>query len=272
MTLLQALVLGLVQGLTEFLPISSSGHLVLVPSLLGWPAPPVAFDVLLHAGSLLAVLAYFRREFVEITLGLVRAGPGRRFIGLLVIGTIPAAVVGGLFEEQFAAVFTQPGTVALLLMTTGLILAGSETYARLRRPGTVQAAAMPGVEELEAEVDGRKALAIGAAQAFAILPGISRSGATIAAGLVTGLTRPQAARFSFMLVVPILAGTAALQVPKLSGLDLGAGPLVIGFLAALGSSYLAIWGLIGYLQRRGLYPFAVYCLVAGAIAVILLAR
>lgn len=270
MSVLEAAVLGLVQGLTEFLPISSSGHLVIVPGLLGWQSPPLSFDVLLHAASLLAVLAYFRRELWSMAVGLGRPGPGRRLTGLLVVGTVPAVVVGYLLEERFEQLFGQPRTAAFLLLGTAAILAGTEAYAR-RRPRPAEGDP-PGVEGIAGGLTAGRALLVGCAQALAILPGISRSGSTIGAGLLSGLSRPAAARFSFLLAIPALAGAGVLKLPDLGNLDLGAAPLGIGFLASLVSSYLAIWGLIGYLQRRGLYPFAAYCLVAGPVAAVLLSR
>ena len=269
MTLIEALVLGLVQGLTEFLPISSSGHLVIVPRLLGWTKPPVAFDVLLHSASLMAVLIYFRREATEVIQGLVRPGPPRRFIWLLVVGTIPAALIGYFLESQISQVFGEPTTVAILLIFTATILAASETYARYRKGKTSEDAIRPSVSELAQDLSLPKAFAVGCAQAFAILPGVSRSGSTIATGLFVGLSRTQAARFSFMLAIPILIGTSIYKIPDLSGSGIGAGAIIVGFVAGLISSYAAVAGMIGYLQKRGLYPFAVYCLVVGILLAVL---
>jgi undecaprenyl-diphosphatase len=277
MTAFQAVVLGAVQGFTEFLPISSSAHLVLVPSLLGWRRPSLAFDVLLHAASLIATLVYFRAELLEILLGLRRAGPGRRLLALLVVATIPAAFLGFFFGEPLERTFDRPRSVAVELVVTGIILLAAEAFARLRERRSSESREPPEEEDsspgaLARIVKIRSALGMGVAQAVAILPGISRSGVTIAAGLGTGLSRSQAARFSFLMAIPALAGAAVLKLPELPGMDLGAGPLLLGFLASLVSSYLAIGGMIGYLQRRGLHPFAVYCLVAGPMALYLLMR
>ncbi|MGH2733203.1 MAG: undecaprenyl-diphosphate phosphatase [Actinomycetota bacterium] len=271
MTLFQAFTLGGVQGFTEFLPISSSAHLVLVPTLLGWRRPSLAFDVLLHVASLMAVLVYFRAELGQILMGLRRAGPGRRLLGLLVVATIPAALTGLLLGKPLERTFDRPRAVALELMATGLILLVAEVFARRRQAGGKEKEDST-TEGLAGVVKAGSALVIGAAQAVAILPGISRSGVTIVAGLGTGLSRSQAARFSFLMAIPALAGAAVLKLPELPRLDLGPGPLVVGFLASLISSYLAIGGMIGYLQRRGLHPFAIYCLVAGPIALYLLMR
>jgi undecaprenyl-diphosphatase len=271
MTIFQAGVLGAVQGFTEFLPISSSAHLVLVPTLLGWRRPSLAFDILLHAASLMAVLVYFRAELLTILAGLGKAGPGRRLLGLLVVATIPAAAIGFFLAEPLERTFDRPRAVAVELVATGLILLLAETVARRRQEpsGRKEDAT---AEELAGAVKAGSALAIGMAQAAAILPGISRSGVTIVAGLGTGLSRPQAARFSFLMAIPALAGAAVLKLPELPELHLGTGALIVGFLASLISSYLAIGGMIGYLQRRGLRPFAVYCLIAGPLALYLLMR
>lgn len=273
MSLLEALVLGLVQGLTEFLPISSSGHLVLVPALLGWEKPPVAFVVTLHGATLVAVVAYFARDFLEALDGIDRPGPGRTFALLLAIGTIPGAVVGFLFERPLSRAFGEPRLVALLLVGTGVILAATETFARVRkRDESVEQTELSVIEKIALEVSRPAGFFVGCAQAIAILPGISRSGATIGAGLLTGLSRPQAARFSFMLSVPILLGAAILQLPELGAFELGLGPVLVGSIAAMVSSYLAIAGMIGYLQKRGLYPFAAYCLLVGTAVSLVLSQ
>lgn len=273
MSILEALVLGIVQGLTEFLPISSSAHLVLVPELLGWEEPKVAYLVLLHAATLVALFIYFAKEFIEALDGLDRAGPQRRFIVLLVIGTIPAAVLGVIFEKQFEESFGHPVGVAIQLAVTGILLAAVEVFSRMKkRDEGIEQTEFSTVEKISIEVSGFNALAVGFAQAISIIPGISRSGATISAGLLTGLSRPQAARFSFMLSVPILLGTSIAKIPEISVAEIGVAPLVVGFMASLVSGYLAIAGMIGYLQKRGLFPFATYCLVVGPLVAFFLSR
>lgn len=264
MSVFEALVLGIVQGLTEFLPISSSGHLVVVPALLGWDDVPVPFDVLLHAATLLALLVYFFRDFVEALDGLGRPSPGRRFAWLLVLGTIPAGVLGYLFERPLERAFSDEVAVAIQIIITGVILAATESYARWRkRDERIEATELSVVEKIALEVKPPTAVAVGLAQAVSIIPGISRSGATIGTGLLFGLSRPQSARFSFMLSVPILLGASLAKIPELGKFDVPIEATIVGFLAALVSGYLAIAGMIGYLQRRGLYPFAAYCLVVG---------
>lgn len=269
MSIVEAMVLGIVQGVTEFLPVSSSGHLVLVPELAGWDRPGLPFLVLLHAATLLALLVYFRRELVEIVAGMVRPGPQRRFVVLLALATLPAAVLGFVFEEWFERAFGNPILVSVQLVATGLILIGAEALTR-RRPDSGSEAVLSGVEGLARELSFSGAVGVGFAQAVAIFPGISRSGATISAGLLAGLSRPQAARFSFLMSIPILIGTSVFEVPQLSGEPVGAGALLAGFVAAAVSGYVAIAGMIALLQRRGLVGFAVYCIVAGTVAALLL--
>jgi undecaprenyl-diphosphatase len=268
--LLEALVLGVVQGLTEFLPISSSAHLVLVPELLGWEEPSLAYVVLLHAGTLLALVIYFRNELIATLTGMLRPGPARKFVLLLVAGTLPAAVIGVAFEEQFERNFGEPFQVALQLVATGVILVGIEALARRKPPPHEDAADLTGLEGLTDQLTPARAAGVGLAQAFAIVPGISRSGATIAAGLLAGLSRAQAARFSFLLSIPILFGTTLFKVPDLAGESVGTGALVVGFAASLVTGYLAIAGTISFLQRRGLLSFAAYCVLAGGLAAVLL--
>lgn len=270
MSILEALVLGIVQGLTEFLPISSSAHLVLVPELLGWEEPSLAYVVFLHAGTLLALVIYFRNELVATLAGLMRPGPARKFVLLLIAGTLPAAVIGVAFEEQFERNFGEPFEVALQLVATGVILLGIEGLARRRPPPVQDPDDLAGLEGLVNQLTPAKAAGVGLAQAFSIVPGISRSGATIAAGLLAGLSRAQAARFSFLLSIPILFGTTLFKVPDLAGESVGAGALVVGFVASLVTGYLAIAGMISFLQRRGLLSFAAYCLIAGGLAAVIL--
>ncbi len=274
MSTLQALVLGIVQGLTEFLPISSSAHLVLVPELAGWSRPSLPFLVLLHSATLVALITYFRRELLAAMIGLVRPGPQRRLVGLLVLGTAPAAIIGLVFETRFEAFFAEPVGVALQLMATGVLLIGAEAMAKRSLKKVVEPADESAISEGE-DISGRLswvgALGVGFSQAAAIIPGISRSGATIAGGLLAGLNRVAAARFSFLLSIPILFGTSIFEVPRLDGASLGARPLLVGFVASMVSGYLAIAGMISYLQRRGLVPFAAYCLVVGLGATLVLA-
>ena len=261
MSILQAIILGFVQGATEFVPVSSSGHLVLVPWLLGWPAPDLLFDTMVHWGTLVAIFAYFWRDWwILITAwlrGLVRwdwRDPNARLAWLLVIGSIPAAVVGFLFEDWFESLFSKPAWVSFFLLVTAAILLLGEWLSRSKRARNL------------ADVRWHDALVIGLAQTVAIAPGISRSGATMSAGLVRGMDRPAAARFSFLLATPAILGAGLLQLAEFSSVPDPLAQLsflVAGFLTAMITGYAAIWGLLRYLQRGKLTVFALYCIWFG---------
>ena len=259
MNAFEAVVLGAVQGLTEFIPISSSGHLVLVPAALGWDRPGLAFDVLLHVASLIALLVYFRRDLTAIVVGTIRNEPGARRLGLLlVIGNIPAGLAGLLLADYFEASFEDASAAAIQLGITAVILVAAElVFARHVAKGRE----LRGLED----VTVTDSLAIGVAQAIAIFPGISRSGSTIATGLGLRIERDAAARFAFLLAIPALAGAALLKLPDLTSATLSVGAGVGGFIASLVFSYAAIAGLIRYLRSNTLYPFAVYCVIAGIV-------
>lgn len=267
MDLLKAVLLGILQGATEFLPISSSGHLVLMPWLLGWPAPGLAFDTMVHWGTTVAVVAYFWRDWVILIRAAIRslrtcsfADANARLAWYLVLGTVPAAVVGYALEDWFEAMFSRPAAAAAFLMVTAGILTAAEYRGRRQRgPNTLT---------------WRDALLIGLAQAAAILPGLSRSGATIAAGLGRGLERQSAARFSFLLATPIILGAGLLQVVDLvqaGDLASRAPALAAGFLAAALAGWGCIHFLLRYLQRRRLYPFALYCAIVGLVCLLIAA-
>jgi undecaprenyl-diphosphatase len=271
MTFLQAIILGIVQGLTEFIPVSSSAHLIIVPWLFGWTNPALTslpFDVALHLGTLLAVLAFFAADWVR----LIRAGiaslverrigadPDRRLAWMLVIGSIPGAVIGALAESRIEALFHEPGApvtpAAMIALAVVLALLGAALLAAERLARHVR-----GLRQLTF----RDAILIGLAQALAIFPGVSRSGATITAGLGLGLTRETAARFSFLLSAPIIAGAGAkslyeiakgLQSGAIASADLALFP--IGFVAAAISGYLCIRFLLAYLQRHSTEVFVYY--------------
>jgi len=259
MNTFRAIVLGLVQGATEFLPISSSAHLVLLPWFLGWEEPGLGFDTIVHWGTLSAVLSLFWRDLLAISRawfrGLYR---GRieedeaKLAWLIIIGTIPGVLAGAVLEDFFESLFGSPPLVALLLLVTGLILSISELLERKWRD----------CEELSF----LDSFIIGVAQACAISPGISRSGVTIAMGLICGLRREEAARFSFLLSTPIIFGAGLLQLVNLfqvGELEAQFPLLLIGFLTSTVSGWLCIKFLLSYLRRGRLYPFAIYCLLAG---------
>lgn len=264
MDLLQAILLGFLQGATEFLPVSSSGHLVLAPWLLGWPTPGLAFDTVVHWGTAVAVVGYFWRDWFALIRAALCSLRERSLVDVharlawfIVIGTVPAAVLGYALEDFIEAMFSRPVAAAAFLMITAGILSVAERWGRRQRDlGTLT---------------WRDALLIGLAQAMAILPGISRSGATIAAGLGRGLKREPAARFSFLLATPIILGAGLLQIADLiqaGGLASQAPTLIAGFLAAGLAGWSCIHFLLRYLQRRRLYPFAIYCAVLGLVCLI----
>jgi undecaprenyl-diphosphatase len=262
---MQALLMGLLQGVTEFLPVSSSGHLVLVPWLLGWPSPGLAFDAVLHLGTLLAVLAYMRAEIAVVVAGWWRSLrrrrmelPEERLGWLVIVSAIPGGALGFLAEGYVEALFASPRSVAFLLLVTGLLLVASERLGR-------------GIRSID-QAGLRDAVWIGLAQALAIAPGISRSGATIAGGLLRGLRREDAARFSFLMVIPIIAGAAGLQLARLvgAGIDASYGVnLLAGFAVAFLAGYAAIGFLLGHLRTRTLLPFALYCWGFGLLTLII---
>ncbi len=255
-SIFQAIILGTVQGLTEFLPVSSSAHLFLVRWLLRWPEPGLAFDVVLHLGSLLALLAYYWRDWLDMGMSLAdgRAMP-RRLLFMLVIASIPGAIIGVLLEKQAETTFRSPVLIATTLALMGIALWACDSIGSRKRK----------IEDITF-VD---ALLIGLSQALAIIPGVSRSGATITTARLLGIDRPDAANFSFLMATPIIAGAGMLEVHKLfhSGL---AAQLGCGFVASAVFSILAIVGLLRFVLTRSYQPFAIYRIIIG-IAVIAIA-
>jgi undecaprenyl-diphosphatase len=262
-TSLQAAVLGVLQGLGEFLPISSSGHLIVVPWLLGWPEHSLAFDVALHLGTLGAVVAAFAGDWWRlIASGLRGLGRGRpleepeaRLLWLLALASIPGGLAGLLLEKWAETAFRAPALVAMAMAALGAVLLLADRGA----VGRGDALGMT----------TRDAVLIGLAQALAIVPGVSRSGATISMALFLGYRREEAARFSFLLATPITFGAAALKVPHLlRGGDLG--PVVIGMAAAAVFGFLSIRFLLAYVRARDYRPFVYYRFLFAALVLALL--
>jgi undecaprenyl-diphosphatase len=251
-TTARALVLGLLQGLGEFLPISSSGHLIVVPWLFGWGDSGLSFDVALHLGTLVAVAAAFWSDWWRMIVAFLRAVPtGRvlaerdsRLLVYLAVASVPGALAGLLLDRWAETTFRAPGLVALMMTLVGLVL-----WAADRRAGR------PSRGE---DVSLREALVIGLAQALAIVPGTSRSGVTISAALFLGQRREAAARFSFLLALPITAGAALVKVPHLFRAGAETGPVVVGMVAAAVSGFLAIRLLLAYVRTRSYVPFVWY--------------
>ena len=255
MSIWEAILLGVVQGLTEFLPVSSSGHLALGQALLGIDTGDVTFEVIVHFGTLLAVITVLRRRIWSLIQGILSSDPASfKTVGLLVIGSIPAAFAGIFLEDRISSIFASPLTVSIMLIVTGGVL-----FSTRNRLG-------------ETSVDKTgTAFAVGVAQALAILPGISRSGMTIATGMWFRVEAGEAAAFSFLMAIPIIAGATALKVGHL----VSAGPggesvaaLVAGAIAAYASGVLSIRWLLSILGRGELSRFAYYCWAVGIIGTI----
>jgi undecaprenyl-diphosphatase len=268
MTILQSIVLGIVQGATEFLPVSSSAHLVLVPWALGWKFAPTAafvFDVLVQLGTLAALIVYYWRDLVTLVVaalsGLARrqpfADPAARLAWLIVLASIPAAVTGLAFKHLVEEAFQSPAAVSAFLLVTAVLLFAGERLG-------------PKIRSLEA-VTAADALWIGLAQAVALLPGVSRSGSTIAGGLLRGLHRPDAARFAFLMAVPVMIGAGAVATKDLvsmPGVGAEIAPIAAGFVTAAVVGYLVIRWFLSFLARRPLTVFAAYCAVIGVAGLI----
>jgi undecaprenyl-diphosphatase len=284
MDLLQALILGLVQGATEYIPVSSSAHLVIVPWLLNWPDASFAFEVLVQWGTLVGVFFFFWQDIWAITGGVVRglwqgrplATAEARLGWLVGLATVPAVVLGLLFKSYFEAAFAAPVFAGGLLFLTALLLVVAERFGppvaseiNGGNPPAVSTGSALTVEKavhqkgrILESLGWRDALIIGFWQAAAILPGISRSGATIGGAVIQGFTRPAAARFSFLMSIPALLGAGLVALNDLLDSNLLNAELpaiTVGFIAAAISGYICIRWLLHYLQRHSLYIFAAYC-------------
>ncbi len=258
MTLLQALVYGLVQGLGEFLPISSSAHLVLVPWFFGWTDPGLTFDVALHVGTLVAVVAYFWKDWWHlIGKGFTESwSPEGRLFWYLVIATIPGGIGGLLLEKKAETAFRDPFLIALLLMVMGLVLFAADRWGAKKK----------GMKTITLGTS----LAIGISQVLAVIPGVSRSGITMTTGLASGLTRESAARFSFLLSTPIILGAALVKVPHLlAHPSLITGDFVIGVIVSCITGFACIGFFLRFIQTRSFLPFVIYRLALGAFVIIL---
>jgi undecaprenyl-diphosphatase len=274
----QAVVLGLLQGAAELFPVSSLGHSVIAPRVLGWDIHQtddyfLTFLVATHLATALVLLGFFWRDWMRIARGLGRSlrdrevAPGdadARLGWLLVIGTIPAGLLGLALEHPLRRVFASPTSAAAFLLCNGLMLFAAE---RLRRRAPVRHDERFGDERIARSLTVRKAAGIGTAQALALLPGFSRSGATMAGGLLAGLSNEDAARFSFLLATPIIGAAAVLKLPDLLGpqSDGVRGPALAGALCAAATAYLSVRFLLRFFETNRLTPFAVYCTVAGAV-------
>jgi undecaprenyl-diphosphatase len=256
---LSALLLGIVQGLSEFLPISSSAHLALLEHYFHVAGGGLSFDILLHVGSLSALLAYFYRDWLDMAHAFISPSrynrPERKLLFFLIVATIPGGIFGLLFEKKAETAFRAPEHIAILLGSVGLLLILAEILARH-------------IRRLD-QITLKDSILIGLSQAFAVMPGVSRSGITMTTGLFLGLNRRSAAHFSFLLATPIIAGAGLHNIPKwlreTTNGDLTLLPALVGFLASVISSYLCIKYLLRFLQRHTFIPFAVYRLIVAAL-------
>lgn len=245
----QGIVLGFVQGVTEFLPVSSDGHLVVAEALLGVALPGLTVEITVHVATLLAVVILYGGRGMEVLRKALQGDHGsRRYLGLLLAATVPAGVVGVGFRSAFERAFESPAMAAAGFMITGFVLWSTRRAAGRAAPETLS---YPG------------ALAIGVAQAAAILPGVSRSGSTVATALWLGVAPAQAAEFSFLMSIPAILGAAVLELPNASTSAVDPGPLALAFVTALVVGVAAIKVLVRILERGAFYRFAPYCWAIG---------
>ncbi len=269
MDILQAIIIGLVQGLTEFLPVSSSAHLIFTQQALGLSDVGLAFDVLLHVGTLVAVVAYFFQDIINMIKGFflslidlkdgkfmeeVRRDPYKKLAWLTIIATIPVGIVGVLFNDLVESLFTGITVPAFFLLITGCLLYVSQRM----NSGRIDLS----------NITLKEALLMGCGQALAVMPGLSRSGTTIAAGLFSGLDKEFAAKFSFILSIPAILGAGVFQLKDLSGGSVEIDACIAGFIVAVISGYLAISVLLKLIREKSLDIFAYYCWIVGAVILV----
>jgi undecaprenyl-diphosphatase len=274
----QAIVLGLLQGFSELFPISSLGHSVILPGLLGWDIHQndnffLAFLVATHLATALVLLGFFWHDWVRIVRGLLRSLQAREIapgdsdakLGwLLVVGTIPAGLVGLLLEHPLRHLFASATSASFFLMVNGILLYGAEMLRR-RAPGPDESEPDPDVR-IARKLTWKEGLGVGTSQALALIPGISRSGATMGGGLLAGLSNEDAARYAFLLATPIIGAAAVLKLPVLFGSDGDGvrGQALVASLCSAATAYLAVRFLMRYFHTNTLMPFAYYCTAAGA--------
>jgi len=272
LTILQAIILGIVQGLTEFLPISSSGHLLIVPWLFNWhfllenPELNKTFDVALHLGTFVAVLVYFWSEVVKLIGAWVRsiarrslADPEAKLAWLLLVSTIPAGVLGVALESSIEDRLGKPWIIAIMMIVFALVMYAIDHVAKLDR-------------DLDA-LTWTDSILIGVAQAFALCPGVSRSGITMMTGLALRLDRESAARYSFLLSIPVIGGAAAFKAAEIAKNGLPSGtamPFAVGIVSAAVSGFAAIWFVLAYLKRNNFNLFVIYRIIVGIAILILI--
>ncbi|MEK7084466.1 MAG: undecaprenyl-diphosphate phosphatase [Patescibacteria group bacterium] len=278
MNVLHAIVLGAVQGLTEFLPVSSSGHLIFFPKLFGWPDQGLAFDVVLHVGTLFAVVVYFRKKLIDILKSIfpkkslitnhqspvtnTEARMNQMLALYIFLSTVPALIIGFFFSDWIETSLRSPVVIAYGLIGWGIMLGWADIFAR--KQTSTQASRQ--------SMNWKTAFFIGCAQAIALIPGTSRSGITMTAGLFAGLSRSAAAEFSFLMSIPVIAIAGAVKTFELfqNGLgDIGVLPLVAGFLTSFVFGFSAIWGLMKIIQKWSFLPFVLYRVAVGILILVL---
>jgi len=253
MDYIQAILLGIIQGITEWLPVSSSGHLALLQNLFG-VAPPVVFDIMLHLGTLTAVLVYFRKDIFALIKGFFtfdKNNPEFKLSFLIILASIPTAIVGFTLKDFFASFFSNTLYVGIALLMTGTFLLLTRNASGTKTP------------------DAKSAIIMGIAQGFAVAPGISRSGATISAGMLLGLDKEKAARFSFLMFIPAMVGATLFEAKEVSSLGSDFGPAVAGTIVAALVGYAAIGLLLKLINKNKFSYFSYYCFVLGAITIAL---
>lgn len=255
MNIFQAIVYGIIQGVGEFLPISSSAHLVITPWLLGWDDPGIAFDVALHLGTLVAVVLFFWKDWIKLFFAGIKGtktNDGKLF-WFLVLATIPGALIGKLFEETAETAFRNQALIGLMLIIMGIILYISDRI---------------GKKETHIENIGlKKSFLIGLSQALAIIPGVSRSGITMSAGLFLGMTRESVARFSFLLSTPIILGAGLFKIKDILNTQIDKIPFIVGILTSAIVGFLSIKFLLDYLKNKGFGIFVWYRIIFGLIII-----
>jgi undecaprenyl-diphosphatase len=281
----QAVILGLVQGVSEPFPISSLGHAVIIPGLAGWTFQSadndqfLTFLVATHLATAIVLFAIFFEDWKRIAKGFVRSvqareisaeDPSARLAWVLIVGTIPAGLLGVALEHKLRSVFASPSAAAAFLIVNGILLLAFE---RLRRRPPQEGDYLGDADARVGRLPWRHAVAVGTAQAAALIPGISRSGMSMGGGLLVGLSNEDAARYSFLLATPIIGAAAVLELPKLLGSQGNGlrGPALVGGLCAALSTYFAVKFLLKYFQTNRLTPFGIYCILAGVLASVALA-
>lgn len=282
MTYLQALFLGLLQGVSELFPISSLGHTVIVPSIVHMKIDQhdpsfLFFIVATHFATALVLLGFFWRDWLNIIIGILRSlylreirtdDPEAKIGWLLIVSTIPAGLLGLLFEDKLKLLFTTPFYAALFLIMNGFLLFGAENLRKLRSNHSIT----EGDPRL-ARLTWLQALSIGAMQCLALLPGFSRTGATLSGGLLVGLSHGDAARYSFLLATPIIFAAAILKIPQLAmsaNISTIIGPILVGVISSAIGAYVSVRFLTKYFHTQTLTPFAIYCVLGGGLALLLI--